>query len=170
MVIRPIRPDEWRELRDIRLRALEDAPDAFGATLDEESADPDEAWQHRADRPDGIMVVAVDDDGRFVGMASGGPAWEDIDGAALYGMWVDPAARGQRVGEALIGVIASWAQAAGHERIGLGVTIGNDAAEHLYARLGFEDTGLRYPLRDDTDLVIRYLATGLDDLTAYFEP
>ena len=103
-------------------------------------------------------------------IASGGPAWEDIEGAALYGMWVDPAARGQRVGEALICVIASWAQAAGHERIGLGVTIGNDAAEHLYARLGFEDTGLRYPLRDDTDLVIRYLATGLDDLTAYFEP
>jgi ribosomal protein S18 acetylase RimI-like enzyme len=170
MVIRPIRPDEWRELRDVRLRGLQDAPDAFGATFDEESADPDDAWQRRAARPDGIMVVAVDDAGRFVAVASGGPAWDDIEGAALYGMWVDPSARGQRVGEGLIGVIASWAQAAGYDRIGLGVTIGNDAAEQLYERLGFEDTGLRYPLRDDTDLVIRYLATGLDDLTAYFEP
>ena len=169
MVIRPIRPDEWPALRELRLRALADAPDAFGATFDQEAADPDDAWQHRANRPDGIMVVAVDADARFVGMASGGPAWDEIEGAALYGMWVDPAARGQGVGESLIGVIASWAQAAGYERIGLGVTIGNVAAEHLYQRLGFEDTGLRYDLRDDTDLVIRYLATRLDDLAAYFE-
>lgn len=170
MVIRPIRPDEWRDLRDIRLRALRDAPDAFGATFNEESADPDEAWKHQADRPDGLMVVAVDEGGRFVGMAFGGPAWGDIEGAALYGMWVDPEARGQRVGEALIGVIASWAQASGYERLGLGVTIGNDVAVRLYERLGFEDTGLRFPLRDDTSLVVRYLATRLEDLTAYFEP
>ena len=170
MVIRPIRPDEWRELRDIRLRALQDAPDAFGATFEEEFADSDEAWQHRSNRPDGLMVVAVDERGGFVGMASGGPAWDDMDGAALYGMWVDPAARGQGVGEALIGVIASWAQASGYERLGLGVTIGNDTAVRLYERLGFEDTGLRFPLRDDTSLVVRYLATRLEDLTAYFEP
>ncbi len=170
MVIRPIRPDEWRALRELRLRALADAPDAFGATYDEESADPDEAWRRRADRPDGIMVIAVDEAARFVAMASGGPAGGELDAAAIYGMWVDPAARGQRIGEALIGVIASWAQAAGHERIGLGVTIGNDAAVALYERLGFEDTGLRYPLREGTDLVIRVLLARVDDLAAYFAP
>ena len=170
MVIRPIRPDEWRDLRDLRLRALLDAPDAYGSTFEEESADSDEAWQRRADHPDRIMAVAVDESGRFVGMASGGPAWEGLDGAGLFGMWVDPAVRGQGIGEALIGVIASWAQASGYERIGLGVTIGNDVAAHLYERLGFEDTGLRYPLRAGTDLTIRVLATRLDDLTAYFEP
>ena len=170
MVIRPIRPDEWPALRDLRLRALQDAPDAFGATFEEESAEPDEAWQRRADRPDGIMVIAEDDAGRFVGMASGGPAPEGMDSAALYGMWVDPATRGERIGEALIGVIASWAQSSGYERIGLGVTIGNDTATRLYERLGFEDTGLRFPLRDGTDFTIRILATRLDDLTAYFAP
>jgi ribosomal protein S18 acetylase RimI-like enzyme len=169
MVIRPIRPDEWRDLRDLRLRALQDAPDAYGSTFDEEVVDPDEAWQRRANRPDGIMVVAVDETLGYVGMASGGPAWEGLDGAALYGMWVDPAVRGQGVGAALIGVIASWAQAAGYDRLGLGVTIGNDAAARLYERLGFEDTGQRHPLRAGTDLTIRVLATRLDDLTAYFD-
>ena len=170
MVIRPCRADEWRALRELRLRALQDAPDAFGATFEEESADPDEAWQRRANRPDGIMVVAVDDAGRFVGMASGGTAPEEIGGAAIYGMWVEPAARGQRIGEALIGVIASWAQSEGHDRIGLGVTIGNGAAAALYERLGFEDTGLRFPLRKGTDLTIRVLSTRVDDLAAYFAP
>lgn len=170
MVIRPIRPDEWRELRELRLRALADAPDAFGATFQEEAADPDEIWQHRADRPDGIMVVAVDDTEAFVGMASGGPAGGELDAAGIYGMWVDPAARGQRIGEALVAVVASWAQAAGHERLALGVTIGNASASALYERLGFEDTGLRFPLREGTDLTIRILAAPLDDLAAYFAP
>ncbi len=168
MVIRPVRPDEWRELRDLRLRALADAPDAFGATYEQESVDPDEAWQRRADRPDGTMIVAVDDDGRFVGMASGGPAEGFPDSAGLYGTWVDPVARGQGIGEQLIGAIVPWAEAQGYARIGLGVTIGNDAAVRLYERIGFKDTGLRFPLRDGTDLTIRILAARTSDLAAYF--
>jgi ribosomal protein S18 acetylase RimI-like enzyme len=170
MDVRAVRPDEWRELRDIRLRALADSPDAFGATLAEGLADPDAAWQLRADRPDGLAVVAVDEAGRFVGMASGGPAPDEVDIAAIYGMWVDPAARGRRVGESLIGAIAGWAREAGFETIGLGVTLGNEPAIALYERLGFVDTGLRYPLRDGTDLTIQVMTTRLDDLAAYFTP
>ncbi len=170
MEIRPIRPDEWRDLREVRLQALADAPDAFGSTLAQESADPDEVWQGRADRPDGTTIVAVDAAGRFVGLASGGPAEGFPDSAGVYGMWVDPAARGQRIGERLIGAIVPWARAQGYGRIGLGVTIGNDAAVALYERLGFRDTGIRFPLREGTDLTIRVLAISVDDLAAYFGP
>ena len=45
-----------------------------GPRTAEEEADPDEAWQRRADRPDGTVIVAVDDAGRFIGVGSGGPA------------------------------------------------------------------------------------------------
>jgi ribosomal protein S18 acetylase RimI-like enzyme len=83
-------------------------------------------------------------------------------------MWVDPAVRGQRVGERLIAAIVPWVQAQGYARVGLGVTIGNDAAVALYERLGFEDTGLRFPLREGTDLTIRILAARVDALAAYF--
>lgn len=164
MEIRTIRPDEWPALREIRLRALQDAPDAFGATFDDEATSSDEAWQHRADRPDGTMIVAVDDTGRFVGMGSGGPADGHPEFGAIYGMWVEPAARGQGIGEGIIRAIAEWARRAGYDAIGLGVTIGNGPATALYERLGFRDTGLRYPLRAGTDLTIRVLATSLDDL------
>lgn len=169
MEIRTIRPDEWPALREIRLRALRDSPDAFGATYDDEAASPDEAWQHRADRPDGTLIVAVDDAGRFVGMGSGGPAPDHREFAAIYGMWVEPAARGQGIGEGIIRAIAEWAGTAGYDDIGLGVTIGNVPAIRLYERLGFRDTGLRYPLRDDTDLTIQVMATSLDELDAYFD-
>ena len=169
MEIRTIRPDEWRELRDLRLRALADAPDAFGATYDEELASTDEAWQHRANRPDGTMIVAVAEDGRFVGMGSGGPAPDAVDFGAIYGMWVDPAFRGQRIGEGIIRAIAGWAQTTGYGWIGLGVTIGNTAAIALYERLGFRDLGMRYPLREGTDLEIQSMGTSLAELTAYFK-
>jgi ribosomal protein S18 acetylase RimI-like enzyme len=168
MEFRTVRPDEWRELREIRLRALADAPNAFGATLAEEAADRDEVWQHRANRPNGTAVVAVDASGRLVGMASSGPAPERPEIAAVYGMWVDPAARGQGLGAAMIGVLADWAAEAGYESIGLGVTIGNGPAIGLYERLGFTDTGLRYPLRDGTDLTIQIMGTSVDELRAYF--
>jgi ribosomal protein S18 acetylase RimI-like enzyme len=167
--IRTIRPDEWPALREIRLRALMDAPDAFGATFAEESVSPDEAWQHRADRPDGTMIVAVDDAGRFVGMGSGGPAPDAFAFAAIYGMWIAPEARGQRIGEGIIRAVARWAIDRGYEGIGLGVTLGNEPAIRLYERLGFRDTGERFPLRDGTDLTIQVMATSLAELTAYFD-
>ena len=167
MDVRTVSPTEWRALREIRLRALADAPDAFGDTLARASSDPDEAWRDRARRPDGIAVVAADETGRFMGMASGGPAPDASDMAAIYGMWVDPVARGQHIGEALIGALADWAHDAGYETIGLGVTIGNQAASALYERLGFVDTGERFPLRDGSDLIIRILVTSVVSLRAY---
>jgi len=170
MHVRAVRPDEWRELREIRLRALADSPDAFGATLAEVEADADETWQHRANRPDGIAVVAVDEADRFIGMASGGPAPDGMDIAAIYGMWVDPAARGLRIGEALISALGDWARKAGYETIGLGVTLGNAPAITLYERLGFADTGDRYPLREGTDLTIQIMATTLRELASYSAP
>ena len=170
MEIRTVRPDEWRELRALRLRALADAPDAFGATYDEEATNADDAWQFRADRPDGRMIVAVDAAGGFVGMGSGGTAPDHPEFAAIYGMWVDPSVRGQGVGSEIIRLIAEWAREAGYGAIGLGVTIGNDSATALYAHLGFRDTGIRFPMREGTDLTIQVMSVSLDDLAAYFAP
>ena len=83
-------------------------------------------------------------------------------------MWVDPAWRGQGIGQGIIGEIAAWARGAGYEAIGLGVTVGNGPAIALYERLGFRDTGLRYPLRDGTDLTIQIMTTSLAELATYF--
>lgn len=47
IVIRPIVPTQWREYRDIRLRALLDSPDAFGSTFAAEAQRSDEQWRVR---------------------------------------------------------------------------------------------------------------------------
>jgi ribosomal protein S18 acetylase RimI-like enzyme len=160
VVVRRIRADEWQALRDLRLRALADAPDAFGATLEETAARPDEAWQARIADEQSIMVVA-ERAGRLVGMASGGDAPMDDPSAALYSMWVDPAVRGRGVAGAIVETVVDWATAAGYRRIGLGVTTSNARAIAFYERLGFADIGLRMPLRPGSELEIQIMARQL---------
>ena len=45
--IRRLRAEEWPEYRAIRLRALADAPDAFGSTHAVEQPKPDQYWMDR---------------------------------------------------------------------------------------------------------------------------
>ena len=159
-LVRRLRADEWRELRALRLRALADAPDAFGATLAEEEAEPDVSWQRRAGSGDRVTVVA-EDDGRLLGMASGGRAPTDEPAAGLYAMWVEPAARGTGIAEAIVAAVVEWAREAGYPVLGLGVTTTNARAIALYERLGFVDGGQRHPLRNGSELEIQIMVLPL---------
>jgi ribosomal protein S18 acetylase RimI-like enzyme len=161
MEIRRVRPDEWAAHRDIRLRALESDPDAFGVTLVQALTEDDAAWQRRTERPDGMAFVAVIDDGRFVGMANGGPAPDHPEAAGVYGMWVAPEARGQGLGRRLLEAVEAWAREAGYDLIGLGVTTTNAPAIRLYTAAGYTDLGQRHPLRDDSDLEIALMGKRL---------
>jgi hypothetical protein len=49
-VVRALRRDEWRNYRELRLRALSDSPDAFGSTWKAEAARPDSAWADKTDK------------------------------------------------------------------------------------------------------------------------
>ncbi len=160
VTVRRLRPDEWEALRHIRLRALADAPDAFGSTLAEEAARADDAWRDWASRADRGIVVA-ERAGRLVGLASGGPAPGNDGAAGLYAMWVDPALRGSGVAADIVALVEDWARVAGYPAIGLGVTTTNQRAIALYERLGYADTGARHPLRAETDLEIQIMVKSL---------
>ena len=161
-VVRSARPEEWREVRALRLRALADAPDAFGSTLAAEGSEPEEVWRDRwLGHADGVTLVAEQGD-RFVGMAFGGPAPGRPKAAGIYGMWVDPDARRQGIGAALLERLAEWARSAGYVGMGLGVTTTNAAAIALYERLGFVDSGEQHPLRDGSHLTIQIMISPFD--------
>lgn len=160
MQVRRLRADEWPSVRAIRLRALADAPDAFGATYAGAAAESDVEWQARADPSEGAVFVVEGPD-ELVGMAIGGPAPTVPDVAALFSMWVDPAVRGHGLGAALVEAVKAWAIEAGYQGLGLGVTTTNATAIALYRRLGFVDIGDRYPLREGTDLTIQIMSMPL---------
>ena len=161
VAIRPLRADEWQALREIRLRALVDAPDAFGGTYEDAAADPADAWQARTAREGTILLVA-ERAGRLVGMASGGRAPTEDPMAELHAMWVEPAERGTGLAAAMVEEVVGWARSAGYPAIGLGVTTTNARAIALYARLGFTDLGLRMPLREGSEHVIQVMTRRLD--------
>lgn len=138
-------PDDWEMVRDLRLAALADTPDAFGATHAEESAFTPAQWQDRLARPDATTIVAHLEDGsgpRPAGLmivlpAEGEPASMGI----VVGVWVAPWARGRGVSDRLLEAIIDAAAAAGRTRLILDVADANPHAQALYARHGFRRTG-----------------------------
>ena len=158
MEIRRGRPDEWRELKELRLRALSDAPDAFGSSVDVESEYPDGVWEQRAsDQP---LFVAVEAQ-RWWGMA--GIFRPDVPSTVgIWGMWVDPSHRGRGIGRALLDAAVEWAREEGARRVVLTVTESNPAAHRLYVGSGFVPTGVRRPLSSNPTLTEIELARPLE--------
>jgi GNAT superfamily N-acetyltransferase len=134
-------PDDWRVWRELRHKALAEAPYAFKSTLAEWQGDGDreQRWRERLAIPGSYNLVALLD-GRPVGMASGYPQ-DEPDVVWLHSMWVDPAARGKGVGDRLVAEIVEWATRAGAREMRLGVVEANTGAEALYLRQGFAYTG-----------------------------
>lgn len=160
--IRRVRADEWRLLRDVRLRALADSPSAFAATLAEEAAYPDARWQDRAAGGAAgdtrIAFVAAEHD-RFAGTASG---YIEADGGVdLVGMWLDPEFRRRGLGEALTEAVVAWAAARCVPEVRLWVTETNEAAMRLYKRCGFSPTETSEPLPSNPSLAMRRMVRTL---------
>ena len=148
--IRRIRADEGPALRALRLEAIADTPTAFGSTLAETEARPVDYWQARAqsaaDGHDNVLFVA-EENGSWIGLAGGYLDDERSDGSVdLISMWVHPAYRGRGLGRQLVQRVVGWARERGAPRVFLWVTEGNEAAEVLYERCGFRDTGGRQAL------------------------
>jgi GNAT superfamily N-acetyltransferase len=158
--VRAVGAGDALPLRELRLRALADTPEVFAATAEQEAALPASHWSELALQSEIgdhlIIYVAVQDD-RWRGMAAAG--WHDRAGgiAHLWGMWVDPALRGRRVGERLVADIRGWAAGHGARFLRLGVITGDGDPTPFYERLGFVRTGETAPLRRDLARPVHYL-------------
>ncbi|WP_169816123.1 GNAT family N-acetyltransferase [Nocardia miyunensis] len=129
--------DDWALFRDIRLRALADAPAAFGANLPEAQSRTEQQWRNRISQR--TQFVAVTEQGTVGTVA--GAVDTDRNSVHLFSMWVDPRVRGTGIADQLVQTVVAWAAANGHTTIHLEVTEHNSRAERLYARNGFTRTG-----------------------------
>lgn len=155
--VRRVRLHEWREVRDLRIRAVGDpaAAIAFLTTREQELARDDAHWQSRtADSALGLnaaQFVAIAGE-QWVGSATvlvREPGTTDVFGrevpaprAELVGVFVDADHRGQGVLDALVAEASAWAEAVGANGLTLDVHIDNARAQAAYRRLGFSATGL----------------------------
>jgi ribosomal protein S18 acetylase RimI-like enzyme len=149
MAIRVVQDEEWERARDLRLRALADAPEAFARSLEEEERLSESEWREFVSPSDSrVWFVEATDDGEFVGMAFG---FLDDPSKTGYlgGMWVEPGSRRSGIGKRLVETVVEWARARGAVRIELEVNELTRPAVALYQACGFAPTGRSRPLPSD---------------------
>jgi len=146
--VRMLQIHEWRMLRDLRMGALRDSPDAFEQRLDDISRLSGTDWSRLAseytqeyscllvaevgERPVGMIYVKAD---HF---------WHDA--GYIGSMWVAPNARRMGIGSKLLDEGLSLIRRWGLEHARLSVTQQQTQAIALYKREGFIETGIRRPL------------------------
>jgi GNAT superfamily N-acetyltransferase len=158
VVVSQVTEDGWRDLREVRLAALTEAPAAFGSSLRRE-ADLDENHWRAWTRSAGLFMA-------FVGASPVGMAacvsGESGSERKVVGMWVDPLWRGCDAASMLLSSVVDWAGSQGSERLRLWVVEGNESARRLYAGRGFEFTGSRKPLPSNPELFANEMVLTLN--------
>ncbi|GAB2882823.1 GNAT family N-acetyltransferase [Myroides odoratimimus subsp. xuanwuensis] len=143
--MRRLGADDWRLWRGIRLRALEESPDAFGSTLARELAFGESEWRMRAS--DSIVVLL---DGEAV--ALGGSYGDPPGPLQVVAMWVAPEHRGRGLSTLVLDEIIASARAQGRD-LELDVVRTNEVAWRVYLARGFRPTGETQRLRPGSELL-----------------
>lgn len=140
--LRVVSPEDWRVWREVRQRALTEAPYAFGSRLSDWQGvgDTEARWRERL-RTVPLNVIA-EVSGEPAGMVSGTRVDDEVE---LVSLWVDPQFRGTGVGDSLVEAVAGWAKSQGIGTLVLSVRAENPHARAFYQRLGFVDGGCPMP-------------------------
>ena len=141
--------------KDIRLRALQDSPNAFSSTYAEESKLNDADWVKRATQWSGAKSIGylALDDRAAVGIAAGILNQTEPSRADLVSMWVASTHRRKGIGGMLVETVVAWARSQNAQVLLLLVTSNNHKAINFYQRLGFSLTGKTEPYRNDPSLL-----------------
>jgi ribosomal protein S18 acetylase RimI-like enzyme len=148
-MVRRLSAGDWPLLRAVRLRALADAPYAFGSTFDAEAGRGDEWWAASASNLAWFVASAGDGGDDQVGLVAGLPRGDQPDTRSVISMWVDATHRGRGVAVALLDAVERWARADGATALDLRVSDRNERAQRFYTRHGFVLTGESEPLHSD---------------------
>jgi GNAT superfamily N-acetyltransferase/SAM-dependent methyltransferase len=167
MAVRRAVPDEWEALRELRLAALRESPDAFGSTFERDARADEATWRGwiTGEGWDGPVVTFIaEEGGRPFGMATAYRPDDEPATVWLFAMWVRSEHRGRGIGRALVEAVVDHARSLGAEVVMLRVTEGNVAATGLYASCGFISTpDPPEPLRDGSSHTTRAMWLPLGD-------
>ena len=131
-------PGDEPILRELRLQALTDAPDAFSSSYERELARTPEDWRRWLSPG---VTLFLEKSGTPRGLVAGLHDRENAGIVQLMSMWVHPDLRGSGAADALVSEHFAWARGAGATLVRLEVMATNERARRLYERHGFRLTG-----------------------------
>ena len=141
-------------LRALRLAALKDTPDAFGAKHEDEVNKPISEWQDRLKNTHWCFVVA---DGVDVGLLAVDRAEKDRNSDCwLSSWWIKDEFRGSGIPKLMLTWLEQLCRENNWKKIGLGVWPENIRAIAAYKKLGFTEAQELLPSRSIPGLM--YLA------------
>ncbi len=145
MFLRLLTPEDAAAFQALRLRGLQECPEAFASSYEEESGTlPAEIERRLKPRVD-LAIVGAFQDGELVGLT--GVQRESMAKLAhkafIWGVYVARQARGHGVGTQVVGHALNHASETwGVRQVNLGVNTRNTSAIALYKKLGFVQYGL----------------------------
>jgi ribosomal protein S18 acetylase RimI-like enzyme len=155
ILIEPITPLNLSLFKEIRLRALQEAPYAFGSTYARESQFSESEWLARLERWNGQRGAGflAMDGGSPCGIAGSLLDLTDPTRAELVSMWTAPTHRQRGIGRLLVNEVLRWAQTRHVQLLLLMVTSTNQPAIRFYEGLNFTRTGRTEPYPNDPALI-----------------
>lgn len=145
MHLRTLTPEDASAFQALRLRGLQECPEAFASSYEEEVGTLQAEIERRLKpKPDSAIIGAFQDR-ELVGLT--GVHRESMTKLAhkafIWGVYVAPEVRGHGVGGKVVGHALHYAsETLGVRQVNLGVNTKNAAAVALYSKLGFVQYGL----------------------------
>lgn len=157
VTVRVLAEDDWETYRQMRLGALKDSPQAFVSTHEEELAYDEDFWRLRMRRSTRLLAVLDDQPLGILSLGDALPLPSEDDNeipvdqrvGELFGMWVDPQARGTGVAWRLVDAAAVEARSQRRTHLMLWVSVDNGRAVAFYSSYGFRPSDSRRPVRTD---------------------
>lgn len=143
MELRILKPTDANNYRSIRLEALQDSPEAFASSYEEEKSRQVEKYMKSFQSKDSFTIGAFEN-GKLFGIITliKEPLFKLRHKANIVAMYVRPEKRGIGLGKYLLTEVIKKANILeGIEQINLTVVTKNETAKRLYSSMGFEVFG-----------------------------
>ncbi|WP_019241681.1 MULTISPECIES: GNAT family N-acetyltransferase [Bacillus] len=141
MEIRLLHSLDTEEYQNVRLEALQNNPESFAASYEEEIEHSLEYYKFRLNES---CTLGAFDNNKLIGVVSlvKESKLKLKHKASIFAVYVSPEKRGLKIGKRLmIEAIKKAKDMEGIEQINLSVAVSNESAKKLYTSLGFEVFG-----------------------------
>lgn len=143
-----VTPDDWSDLRTVRLRALADAPDAFASEPSREASWLERDWRSVMEQAQWVVARTAQD---IIGVARSSQDAQSPGRRYIEAVWVAPEFRRLGVGSGLVRWLIERELNCGAQGILLWVIDSNGYARDFYIKIGFRPTGELQPVPGHKD-------------------
>ena len=145
MEIGKLQIKDWQEYRDLRLRALKEDPQAFGASYAENAKHSEEEWKRRLDnaiKGEANWLLFAKENDKLVGMIGAFIEKGATDTATIIAMYVPIEERGKGISKKLMeGILNELSKKPFLKKVKLMVNKDQIVAVNLYKNFGFKEVG-----------------------------